>query len=89
MPDEQFRQDMARIKAAQDEKANALAAKDQAKKVRQKAAAEKRDAMANLRFTQGVEKAQLREDQQQEVLKMRQRHNREKFEVQFNQPAVC
>ena len=82
MPDEQFLRDMERIREKEDSKEQVKRDREQARQYRAELLITKRDQLDQLRLTQGIEKAQLLDANQQAVLKQRRRHNREKLELQ-------
>lgn len=59
MPDDQFRADMARIRAEQDAKVNEKAAKEQARRDSQSIAVTKKEGLTELRSRQANERADL------------------------------
>ena len=82
MPDEQFLRDMERIRGKEDSKEQVKRDREQARQYRAELLITKREQLDQLRLTQGIEKAQLLDANQQAVLKQRRRHNREKLELQ-------
>ena len=70
-----FRESMKEVNATRDAKA-------EAKRVKEQAALDKKEALAGLRASQGIERAHVHAKHQQELLELRLRHDTEKLELQ-------